>query len=130
MKHSTRCFHYVIVSASLILLSQTLYSQTLNDYISETRGDTLVIKTQDEMSGAANALYQVLLMDTLSVPAGRVYMLKAGGVYPLQNNPTTYANRTTRIVGSDPTPLLNNKNSSSSLPLVCINVGFGFEYMY
>ena len=100
-------------------------SRPMMDYISETRGDTLVIKTQAEMGGDANALYLVLQLDNVNVPAGRVYMLKAGGVYPLQNYPTTYANRTTRIVGSDPTPLVNNKNASNSLPLICGNIGSG-----
>ena len=100
-------------------------SRPMMDYISETRGDTLVIKTQAEMGGDANALYLVLQLDNVNVPAGRVYMLKAGGVYPLQNYPTTYANRTTRIVGSDPTPLVNNKNAASSLPLICGNIGSG-----
>jgi hypothetical protein len=107
-----------------VLLQITpVFSQVLSDYVLETRGDTLVVKTQDDMLGEVNALYQVITMDTVDVPAGRVYMLQAGGIYPLQNNPTGYANRTTRIIGSDATPLVNNKSALSALPLVCGNVG-------
>jgi hypothetical protein len=100
-----------------------VFSQTLNDFISAKRGDTLVVKTQDEMSGAANSLYQVIRLDSINVPAGRVYLLKAGGVYPVQNNPSGYANRTTVIMGSDPTPLVNNKSAVNAPPLICGNVG-------
>jgi hypothetical protein len=103
------------------VLSQTLWPPS--SPIDEIRGDTLVIKTQDQMLGEPNALYVVLSRDTMNVPAGRVYMLKAGGVYPLQNNPTTYANRTTVIVGSDPTPVVQNKNTLSMPPLIVGHVG-------
>ena len=59
----------------------TAFSQTLNDYISEVRGDTLVVKDYYEMGGEHNSLYQVLTLDTNNVPEGRVYLLKTNGYY-------------------------------------------------
>ncbi|MCB0749695.1 MAG: hypothetical protein KDC90_19720, partial [Ignavibacteriae bacterium] len=54
---------------------------------------------------------------TVNVPKGRVYELKTNGYYPLLNSPVTSENRHTVIIGSDPTPLVNDKNSSP--PLIC-----------
>jgi hypothetical protein len=98
-------------------------SQVLADYIAETRGDTLVVKSLDDMLGEVNALYNVILLDSLSVPAGRVYELKAGGFYPVQNNPSCWAGRTTIIRGSDPTPVVTNSDPLSFPPLIYGNVG-------
>jgi len=109
----------------LVLVAQItpVLSQTLADVVKEERGDTLVIKTQADMLGEANALYIAIKADTLNVPAGRVYLLQAGGVYNNQNNPSFYANRTTKLIGSDPTRLVVNKNALASLPLIVGNVG-------
>jgi hypothetical protein len=119
----------LLISVMIILIPLcSSFSQIIIDPLSpppgvkEIKGDTLVIKTQDEMNGEVNALYYVITGDTINVPAGRVYELQAGGVYPLQNNPTAYAGRTTVIVGSDPTPLVNNYNVNSAPPLICGNV--------
>ena len=108
----------------LLLLAITpAFSQTFMDHVKATHGDTLVIKDQVDESGNANALFTVLNGDSASVPEGRVYELQANGIYPLQNNPNMWANRTTVLVGSDPTPLVNNKNALSAPPLVCGFVG-------
>ncbi len=108
----------LIVTTLLLPLSVTL-SQTLADYVKETRGDTLVIKDYVDMGGAgvANSLYNALNLDTSHVPAGRVYLLKASGYYPLVNNPSTLRNIV--IVGADATPIVQNKNASSAPPLIC-----------
>ncbi len=71
------------------------------------------------MGNQPNSLYLALVGDTISVPAGRVYELQAGGFYPLANNPTSPSGHTTVIVGSDPTMVVTNKNASSSPPLIC-----------
>jgi hypothetical protein len=108
----------------LVLLAVSpVLSQTFMDHVKAVKGDTLVVKNQVDESGAANALYIVLNGDSASVPAGRVYELQANGVYPLQNNPNMWANRTTVIVGSDPTPLVKNTNATSAPPLVTGFVG-------
>ncbi|HPC35933.1 MAG TPA: T9SS type A sorting domain-containing protein [Candidatus Marinimicrobia bacterium] len=100
---------------SVLLISSQVFSQNLSDYISETIGDTLVIKDFNDL-GEQNSLYLVITLDTVNVPAGRVYMLKADGYYPLVNNPATL--RPTVIVGEDPTILVNNK-AVAAPPVIC-----------
>ena len=80
----------------LISLSAS-FAQTLMDYVSEVRGDTLVIKDYTDMGGEASSLNNVLLVDT-DAPAGRVYELKAGGWYPQAAGVTT-PDRPVVIVG-------------------------------
>lgn len=104
---------------SLVLISvSTMYTQTLNDYVKQVKGDTLVIKDYSDMNNQSNSLYWAMVLDTDNVPAGRVYELQAGGWYPLQNNPTSSSKHPTVIVGSDPTMVINNKNAASSPPLI------------
>jgi photosystem II stability/assembly factor-like uncharacterized protein len=98
--------------------------QTLMDYVLEVKGDTLVIKDYYDMNNydiynQPNSLYKTLLLDSVDVPAGRVYELHTGGFYPLLNRPTSRPGRTTVIVGSDPTMVVNNKNAALSPPLIC-----------
>ncbi len=112
-----KVFLIFTVSALFIPLSSAL-SQGLSDYVKQIKGDTLVVKTYDEMGSQPNALYYALLLDTANVPEGRVYELQAGGWYPLQNNPTSSAKHPTVIVGSDPTMVVNNKNAASIPPLI------------
>jgi hypothetical protein len=93
-------------------------AQTFSDYVSSMRGDTAVIKDYAEKTNTASTLSLALNSDTVSVPAGRVYMLKANGYYPLASNPTTSATRTIVIVGADNTRLVNNTNALSAPPLI------------
>jgi hypothetical protein len=109
-------FQIVLV---VLLPASTIYNQTLRDYISAVKGDTLVIKDYYEMNNQENSLYYALILDTVDVPVSRVYELKVNGYYPHWNTPRSYPNRHTVIVGSDPTPVVNNRNASSSPPLIC-----------
>ncbi len=113
----------ILAVMSLLITLHSVSSQTLGDYMTQIRGDTIVLKDFAEMNNQSNSLYEALLLDSVSVPSGRVYELKSGGWYPLVNNPTTRPNRTTVIVGSDPTMLVSNKNASSSPPLISGNTG-------
>jgi hypothetical protein len=106
-----------LLSILLLIPSSILVSQSLMDYVSAVRGDTLVIKDYNEMGQQSNSLSNVMHLDSVDVPAGRVYMLKANGFYPLLTNPTT--RRATRIVGEDNTILVNNKNANSAPPVIC-----------
>jgi hypothetical protein len=103
---------------TILISVRTVLPQTLIDYISEVKGDTLVIKDYSEMNNQPNALYWALTLDTVNVPIGRVYELKAGGLYPLNNTPTSSSKHPTVIVGSDPTIMVNNKNAESPPPLI------------
>ena len=100
----------------ILALTPMVFSQTLMDYVDEQRGDTLVIKDYWDMGEANNSLYFAMTLDTLNVPAGRVYMLKTNGYYPLLNNPSTL--RATVIVGQPTTPIVQ-ADGSEFLPLVC-----------
>jgi hypothetical protein len=101
----------------VLLTTSVVFSQTLEDYVLETRGDTLVVKDYTDMGDELNSLRQIIFLDSVNVPDGRVYMLKANGYYPLVNNPTT--RRNTVIVGEDNTILVNNENADSAPPLIC-----------
>jgi hypothetical protein len=83
------------------------------------RGDTAVIKDFSDKGSTASTLTSALNLDTINVPAGRVYMLKTNGYYPLASNITTSSKRTVVIVGADNTRLVNNKNAMSAPPLIC-----------
>jgi hypothetical protein len=108
----------LLIALVVLISTSTMYAQILSDYVKQVKGDTLVIKTYDDMGGKPDALYYTLLLDTSNVPAGRVYELQAGGWYPLYNNPSTSAKHSTVIVGSDPTMVVNNKNAASAPPLI------------
>jgi hypothetical protein len=108
----------LLIALVVLISTSTMYGQTLSDYVKQVKGDTLVIKTYDDMGGKPDALYYTLLLDTSNVPAGRVYELQAGGWYPLYNNPSTSAKHSTVIIGSDPTMVVNNKNAASAPPLI------------
>jgi hypothetical protein len=73
----------VLLSLSVLLLVSfsTSFAQSLMDYVSAVKGDTLVVKDYDEMGGVANSLNNVITSDT-EAPAGRVYELKTAGWYP------------------------------------------------
>jgi hypothetical protein len=101
---------------SLLIPLRSALPQTLSDYVKAVRGDTLVIKDYNDMQ-QQNSLYQAMLLDTVNVPAGRVYMLERNGYYPLMNNPTT--RRPTVIVGEDRRILVNNHDAGSAPPLIC-----------
>ena len=98
---------------TILMPPRSAFPQTLSDYVKQVKGDTLVIKTYDDMGGKANSLYWALVLDTVDVPAGRVYELQAGGVYPFNNVQrqntalllpfTSSARHPIVIVGSDPT---------------------------
>jgi len=106
----------LILLVLVLAITPMVFSQTLMDYVDEQRGDTLVIKDYWDMEGLNNSLYFAMTLDTLDVPAGRVYMLKTDGYYPLMNNPTTL--RPTVIVGQPTTPVVQ-ADGSAFLPLVC-----------
>jgi hypothetical protein len=115
----------LFVMLTFLVVLQSIYAQTLSDYIQQVKGDTLVVKDYSDMNNQQNSLYWAMTLDTGNVPAGRVYELRANGYYPLQNNPTTLRN--TVIVGEDPTSIVKNENAASCPPLIC---GAQWEWDY
>ncbi len=108
----------LLFTVMALLPLTSVLPQTLMDYVSAQHGDSLVIKDDIEY-GTYNTLYSVINADTLNVPAGRVYVLKSGGVYSLANNPTTSADRKTIIMGEDQTSVKTNQNAAAPPPIVC-----------
>jgi hypothetical protein len=105
---------------SLILIPMCVsFAQGYMDYVSEVKGDTLVVKDYVDMGNQASSLTNVVTQDNQNVPAGRVYELKANGYYPLAANLTTPSDRAVVIVGEDNTRLVNNKNAASAPPIIC-----------
>jgi len=94
-----------------------LFAQTWDDYILETRGDTVVVKDYNDMEQTASTLNYAIELDP-SPPAGRVYELKVNGYYPLASNPTTPADRAITIAGADYTRMVVNDNPESP-PIIC-----------
>jgi len=94
-------------------------SQTFTDYVSAMRGDTAVVKDYSDKGNTSSTLTRALALDTVSVPAGRVYMLKKNGYYPLASNPTTSATRSVVIVGEDSRRLVTNTDANSAPPVIC-----------
>ena len=58
-------------------------------------------------------------------PEGRVYLLQAGyEYYGLISNISVSSDRPIRIVGSDPTPLVQNLNADNHPPIICGEGGY------
>lgn len=102
----------------------SVFSQTLEDYVLEHRGDTLVVK--DDFDMAQNTLYNLLLADSVNVPAGRVYMLHSLGYYSLVNGPTTSSTRKIIIVGEDSRSVKTNQ-SPDFIPVLTGAIAAGVE---
>jgi hypothetical protein len=93
-------------------------AQTFNDYISSFKGDTAVVKDFAERGNENSTLTQALSLDA-SPPAGRVYMLKTNGYYPILTTPTTSASRAIIIVGEPFTRLVNATDPNVAPPVIC-----------
>jgi hypothetical protein len=104
------------ILAVLLISTSAFYAQTLMDYVSEVRGDTLVVKDYIDLS-APSSLINVVELD-VAAPAGRVYMLKSGGYYPLSRGFSTPEGRAITIVGEDKTRLAVSKNTNMP-PIIC-----------
>jgi hypothetical protein len=93
----------ILLFGIFLLFVSPILAQTLQDYVLETRGDTLVVKDDNDY-GAPNTLYSLMNADS-SAPADRVYLLHNGGIYSLVNNPTSSAKHKTIIMGETQTSL-------------------------
>lgn len=84
----------------------------IDDYISETRDDTVVVKTWAEMEFVGNALPDVVAEDD-GAPEGRVYELKQGGYYPVAYQISVSEDRPLVIAGEDDTPHVSSTSETS-----------------
>ncbi|MEJ2546063.1 MAG: T9SS type A sorting domain-containing protein, partial [Calditrichaceae bacterium] len=112
----------------IFLLVALSFAQDMQ-YVSSQSGDTLWVKDDIEFEDI-NTLALLMTSDSLA-PAGRVYVLKANGVYSCQNNPITSSDHKTIIMGENEASL---KTSQGMAPPVVsgaygtgINTGGGIN---
>jgi Secretion system C-terminal sorting domain len=103
--------------AIIFLLVSSSFAQDIGPYyyVSSQSGDTLVVKDDVEFGGS-NVLYLLMQSDTLA-PAGRVYMLKNGGIYSLDNNPVTSSKYKTVIMGQSEESVKTRQGAAP--PIIC-----------
>lgn len=76
------------------------HAQTWEEFIDSQRGDTVVVRSAQDMMGRPNTLLNAIELDE-NPPEGRVYELKRGGIYWQNRFLSTPADRPLRIVGQD-----------------------------
>jgi hypothetical protein len=109
----------VLLAVAALLMLSTAGAQTFNDYVASFKGDTAVIKDYNDKAQEASTLTSALTLDSIAVPAGRVYMLKTNGYYPLLSSPTTTGVRPIVIMGEPTTRLVQATDANSAPPVVC-----------
>lgn len=107
---------FLLFMVMALVASTSVFAQTLEDYIAEQRGDSLVIKDDYAFDGQ-NTLYSVINADTLNVPAGRVYVLQGNGYYSQGNNATSSATRKTIIMGENQGSV--KTSTGEAPPIIC-----------
>ncbi len=88
----------------VLVSSMAVNAQSFDDYILETRGDTVVVKDLTDMAGVADALFNAIELDN-NAPAGRVYEMKRGGLYWVTKDLVTPADRAITIAGAGNIPM-------------------------
>jgi len=91
----------MLLCSLFLLLQVAVFAQPYADYITEERGDTLVIKNFADYENVANSLTLAISADTVDVPDGRVYLLKDNSWYPVTSNPTSMAGKKIIIMGEN-----------------------------
>ncbi|REL38123.1 T9SS C-terminal target domain-containing protein [Rhodohalobacter sp. SW132] len=88
----------LLLFMSMAGMYNAIHAQTLMDFVDEVRGDTLVIKSINDL-GEPNSLIDAMDLD-VDAPEGRVYELKRGNSYLQDRGPYNLpTDRKTRIVG-------------------------------
>ncbi|MDI6401448.1 T9SS type A sorting domain-containing protein [Balneolaceae bacterium ANBcel3] len=82
-------------------------ARSFEDYIEETRGDTVVVNDYHDMGQVPNSLWDAIELDE-DVPEGRVYELKYGGEYWFTRQLRTPQDRPLVITGNDQSRLVQH----------------------
>jgi len=82
------------------IIGSAFAQEEWDDFIESVRGDTVVVRSAQDMQGRANTLLNAIELDD-NVPEGRVYELKRGGLYWQNRDLSTPADRMLRVVGED-----------------------------
>ena len=108
----------VLLAGAVLSVFCFATAQTFMDYVSAMKGDTAVIKDYTDKANEASTLGTAMGLDN-APPAGRVYMLRKNGYYPILTTPTTPAGRAVVIVGEDFRRLVTNSDANSAPPVIC-----------
>jgi hypothetical protein len=100
----------------VLFLAPSIFAYN-SDYVSDVRGDTLVVKDEFEY-GAPNALTLLMNSDTVDVPAGRVFLLLNYGYYSLMSTPTSSADQKIVIMGESEENI-KLRDDEAFPPVVC-----------
>lgn len=95
----------------------TVQAQDFDDYIEETRGDTVVVSDFVDMGNQANSLAEAIELDE-DPPEGRVYELKAGGFYWLTTQISTPEDRPLDITGSESARVVQSGDDDPMPPII------------
>jgi len=98
------------------------YAQTIDDYITDQRGDTLVVKDFAAMDNQPNALADLVEIDT-DAPETRVYELSQGGFYFQTRQIAVSNDRPLNVAGADHTPHVVSTSETRPATLVGTQVG-------
>lgn len=102
----------LLLIITVVLSYSSAFAQMGYDpFVSEVRGDTLLVKDYTEMESQPNSLVNVIQSDTTEVPTGRVYELKRDGWYPLLN-PVTNNGRPMTIAGQANKSIVQTKDAN------------------
>ena len=103
----------LLLTITVILSYSSAFAQMGYDpFVSEVRGDTLLVKDYYDMESQPNSLVNVIQSDTTDVPTGRVYELKRSGWYPLLN-PVTNNGRPMTIAGQASKSIVQTKDANT-----------------
>lgn len=102
-----------LVGTATAVFAQNPY----DDFVSEVKGDTLVVNTYSEQEDA-NALVNAVNADSVDVPDGRVYQLKSGGWYPLLDDLYTPEARAVVIEGASDTRIAQATSDDPFVPVI------------
>ena len=106
-----------LFSLLFLLVLPSVFAQNIAQYITGTKGDTLVVKDEGEY-GAPDAITLLMGADTLNVPAGRVYQLHKNGYYSVGNTRPTSSSKVKAIVAGDNNALIKNNQSTDAIPIL------------
>ena len=107
---------FLLFGTVVLLQLSVVFAQTIDDYVLEHRGDTLVVKDDNDF-GAPDALSLLMNADS-TAPAGRVYVLKNFGYYSIVNNPTSSSTKKVVVMGESNESVKTRKDAAAP-PILC-----------
>jgi hypothetical protein len=107
-----------LFSLLFLLALPSVFAQTIANYITATKGDTLVV-ADDNDYGQPGALYLLMAADTgVTVPKGRVYQLRTAGYYSMSGSHPTSSSKVSAIIAGASNALIKNNQAKDAIPII------------